>query len=78
MIALLQTSQKTLLELAGWAVGTEAPYKFGILQPCMSTFGRFGLPGSFLPDISILTSVTEPLENIMWDKNIFCQCCVLT
>jgi len=27
----------------------------------------------------LLTSVTEPLRNIVsWDKNIFCQCCVLT
>jgi len=27
----------------------------------------------------LLTSVTEPLENIVpWDKNIFHQCCLLT
>jgi len=26
----------------------------------------------------LLTSVTEPLGNIVsWDENIFCQCCVL-
>jgi len=27
----------------------------------------------------LLTSVTEQLGNIVsWDKNVFCQCCLLT
>jgi len=27
----------------------------------------------------LLISVTEPLGNVVsWDKNIFCQCCLLT
>jgi len=83
MIALLQTSQKAFLESVGWAVRIEPTFKFSILQTyCIlyvETFGSFGLPGSFLPDVTILTSVTEPLRNIVsWDKNIFCQSCLLT
>jgi len=55
MVELLQTSEKAFLESAEKAVDTESTSKFWILQPHSSkllTFDSFGLPGSFLPDIT--------------------------
>jgi len=57
VIALLQTSQKALLESADGRIGIRHSWPWSKFWPCnliqyVKTFGSFGLPGSFLPDIT--------------------------
>jgi len=61
----------------GKAVGTEPTFKFWILQQS-KLLSALVYQEVFYQTL-LLTSVTEPLGNIVpLDKNIFYQCCLLT
>jgi len=79
MIALLQTSQKV------FSNGQDRQQALSQLLSSQSCnhicrqFWQFCFTRNCLPDITILTTVTEQPGNIVsWDNNIFCQCCLLT
>ena len=58
-------------------IGTEPTCKFWILQSYMSKLLAALVYQEVFYQILLLTSITEPLGNIVpWDKNIFYQCCL--
>jgi len=70
MIALLQTLQKDFLESTGYALSQL--FRFWILQLDMSKVLAALVYQEVFYQTLLLTSVTEPLGNIVpWDENIF-------
>jgi len=79
MIALLQTSQdfSWISRVGSSTIGSEPTFKFWVLQPYMSKLLATLVYQEVFYQTLLLTSVTESLWNIvLWDKDIFYQCCL--